>query len=86
MKQKFECPTCDGATTTTKAHFLGNTPKKYKHLVSQAASETGFSIYTGLPSIPGAAGSELVGIYSTDTRDHKPFWERYNELEKEYGK
>ena len=73
---------------TTTPHFLGNTPKKYKYLVDQAASETGFSIYTGLPLVPFSYGSglELVGIYSTDTRDHKPFWKRYNELEKEQHK
>lgn len=82
MKQKFKCPSCDGATTL-RTYFLGNIQKKYKHLVSQAASETGFSIYTGLPSIPSARGSELVGVYTTDTRDHEPFWERYNELKRE---
>jgi len=73
--------------TAPKTHFLGNVQKKYKHLVSQAASETGFSVYTGLPSIPGAAGSDLVGVYTTETRSLEPFWERYNELKKEqWGK
>lgn len=63
--------------------YLCNIQKKYKYLVSQAASETGFSVYTGLPSIPGAAGSNLVGVYTTETRSLEPFWERYNELKKE---
>jgi hypothetical protein len=79
---QFECPTCN-KPAISRTHFLGNVHKKYKHIVSQAAGETGFSVYTGLPSIPGAAGSELVGVYSTETRSHEPFWKRYNELKRE---
>lgn len=76
-----EYPLHTGETVTiSRTHFLGNVQKKYKHLIGQAASETGFSVYTGLPSISGARGSALVGIYSTDKRDHEPFWKRYNEL------
>jgi len=51
-------------------------------LALQAAQETGFDITVGPANdINGWPVVGDVGLYSTEQRDHEPFWARFHELQ-----
>lgn len=65
--------------------WLGNIPKQFAGIVSQAASTTGFNVYTGeARRCPANYRTTHVGVYACDpTLNHSPFWAEYRRLKAE---
>jgi hypothetical protein len=62
--------------------FMTNILREFADIARQAAEDTGFrvTVEEGATTLNGHALPSCVRVLTRDTRDHTPYWDRYNEL------